>query len=148
MSARVLIVEDNPDNLALMTYLLQAYGHTVLTASDGRHGLEVARRERPDLIICDVQMPGMDGDEVARWFKSDPELRSTPLVAVTALAMVGDRDRLLAAGFDNYLSTPIDSETFVPQVEVFLRTARPAPSQGGAGPGGTSRDGANDPGRQ
>ncbi len=120
MAARVLIIEDNPANLELMTYLLGAYGHTVFTAQDGRRGLEAARREHPDLIICDVQLPEMDGYEVARWLKSDAELRHVPLVAVTALAMVGDRDRVLAVGFDGYLTKPINPETFVRQIEIYL----------------------------
>ena len=74
MSARVLIIEDNPANLELMTYLLGAFGHTVLAAEDGHHGLEAASREQPDLIICDVQLPDIDGYEVARRLESDPEL--------------------------------------------------------------------------
>ena len=124
MSARILIIEDNPANLELMTYLLRAFGHVVLAAEDGRQGLEAACRERPDLIICDVQLPDVDGYEIARWLKNNPELRLTPLVAVTALAMVGDRDRVLAAGFDGYLAKPINPETFVRQMEVFLRPAQ------------------------
>ena len=87
MGARILIIEDNPANLELMTYLLSAFGHTVLTAEDGRQGLATARGEGPDLIVCDIQLPEMDGYEVARWLKSDPDLRTVPLVAVTALAM-------------------------------------------------------------
>ena len=127
MNSRILIIEDNADNLALMTYLLQAFGHTALAAINGQQGIEAARKERPDLIICDVHLPDMDGCEIARWLKSDPELRSTPLVAVTALAMVGDRERLLASGFDSYLSKPIDPEWFVPQMEEFLCTRHLGP---------------------
>src|SRR5262245_54688307 len=104
MPARILIIEDNPTNLDLMTYLLTAFGHTALTAADGEEGLEAVRREVPDLIICDVQLPQMDGYEVARWLKSHPQFRAIPLVAVTALAMVGDRDKMLAAGFDGYIA--------------------------------------------
>jgi two-component system cell cycle response regulator len=121
VSARILVIEDNPANLELMSYLLIAYGHNAVTAADGRQGIEAARRERPDLIVCDVQLPDIDGYEVARWLKSDPDLRTTPLVAVTALAMVGDRDRVLAAGFDGYVAKPINPETFVRQMEVYLR---------------------------
>jgi two-component system cell cycle response regulator len=121
VGARILIIEDNPANLELMTYLLSAFGHTVLTAEDGHRGLEAARGERPDLIVCDVQLPDMDGHEVARWLKSDPQMCATPLVAVTALAMVGDRDRVLAAGFDGYLAKPINPEKFVRQMETYLR---------------------------
>src|SRR5579871_203047 len=120
VSARVLIIEDNAANLELMTYLLSAFGHTVLTADNGHHGLEAAVREQPELIICDLQLPDIDGFELARHLHRDSRLCSIPLVAVTALAMVGDRDRVLAAGFDGYLAKPIDPETFVPQMESFL----------------------------
>lgn len=125
----ILVIEDNATNLELMTYLLQAFGHTPLSAGDGETGLEIARREIPDLIICDVQMPGIDGYEVARRLKSDPALRAIPLVAVTALAMVGDRDKVLAAGFDGYIAKPIDPETFVRQAEAFLQPGQRAASQ-------------------
>src|SRR5258708_33383203 len=120
MPARILLIEDNPANLELMTYLLKAFGYTAFTARDGAEGLAAMRRDAPDLIICDVQLPVMDGLEVARHVKSDPILRTIPLVAVTALAMGGDRDRILAAGFDGYVSKPINPETFVRQVEAFL----------------------------
>lgn len=133
MGVRVLVIEDNPANLELMTYLLSAFGHTVLAAENGQQGLDAARREHPDLIICDVQLPDIDGYDVARWLKSNPELRSTPLIAVTALAMVGDRERVLAAGFDGYFVKPINPEMFVPQIETFLapgqRTTRPVPNE-------------------
>ena len=126
MPARILIIEDNPTNLDLMTYLLQAFGHAPLTAWDGEEGLEAACREAPDLIICDVQLPKVDGYEIARWLKSHPHLCTLPLVAVTALAMVGDRDKVLAAGFDGYIAKPISPDTFVGEVEEFLQFgARP-----------------------
>jgi len=120
MSARILIIEDNPTNLDLMTYLLNAFGYTTLTAQDGEEGLETVGREVPDLIICDIQLPTMDGREVARRLKSHPQFHRIPLVAVTALAMVGDRARLLAAGFDGYIAKPLSPETFVQEVEKFL----------------------------
>lgn len=129
MPARILVIEDNPTNLDLMTYLLTAFGHTPLTAPDGEIGLAIVQAERPDLIICDIQLPIMDGYEIARWLKSHPELRNIPLVAVTALAMVGDRDKVLAAGFNGYIAKPIDPQTFVGQVERFLtHTPSPLPS--------------------
>jgi two-component system cell cycle response regulator len=132
MPARILVIEDNPANLDLMTYLLKAFGYAPLTAADGAEGLEVVRREVPDLVICDVQLPQMDGYEVARWLKSHPSLCTIPLVAVTALAMVGDRDKLLAAGFDGYIAKPINPETFVGEVEQFLQLGQyslPLPPQ-------------------
>jgi len=104
----------------LMTFLLKSFGHTPVVARDGVEGLALARREPLDLIICDVQMPAMDGYEVARRLKSDPRLRQIPLVAVTALAMVGDRDKMLAAGFDGYIAKPIAPRTFVKEVETYL----------------------------
>jgi two-component system cell cycle response regulator len=120
MPARILIIEDNPANLELMSYLLHAFGHDALIASDGQEGLEAAQRELPDLIICDVELPKINGLEVVRRLKSDLALRWIPLVAVTAFAMVGDRDRMLAAGFDGYIPKPIAPEKFVGQVEAFL----------------------------
>lgn len=120
MSARILVIEDNPANLELMTYLLKAFGYTTLTARDGEEGLEVASNESPDLIVCDVQLPKVNGYEVARQLKANPSLKLIPLIAVTAFAMVGDRDKVLAAGFDGYLAKPINPETFVGEVVAFL----------------------------
>lgn len=120
MPARILVIEDNFANLELMAYLLKVFGHSVLTATNGEEGLAVARRELPDLMVCDVQMPRMDGYEVVRRIKDDSTTRAIPLIAVTALAMVGDRDKVLAAGFDGYIAKPIDPERFVADVESFL----------------------------
>lgn len=119
-AGRILVIEDNPQNLELMTYLLQAFGYTTLTAANGEEGLAIVRQEMLDLIICDVHLPKMDGHEVARKLKKDPMYRRIPLVAVTALAMVGDRDKVLASGFDGYIDKPIQPEEFVKQVESFL----------------------------
>jgi two-component system cell cycle response regulator len=119
MTARVLVVEDNPANLQLMLYLLRAFGHEATAAQDGVSGLSCAQTTRFDLILCDVQMPGIDGYEFARRFKAGPGLRP-PLVAVTALAMVGDKEKLIAGGFDGYISKPITPETFVSEIECFL----------------------------
>ncbi|TMQ01574.1 MAG: response regulator [Verrucomicrobia bacterium] len=121
MPARVLIIEDNLANLELMTYLLVAFGHVPLTTQNGEEGLAAARRETPDVIVCDIQLPGIDGYSVARQIKAEAALRAIPVVAVTALAMVGDREKALASGFDGYVSKPIDPETFVAHVESFLR---------------------------
>jgi two-component system, cell cycle response regulator len=126
--ARVLVVEDQKENLDLMAYLLRAFGHEVLTAADGAEGLEAARRERPDLMVIDIQMPVMDGLELVAAVKGDAALAPIPAVGVTAFAMVGDRDRILAAGFDGYLSKPIDATSFVADLEVFLpRSPDPTP---------------------
>jgi two-component system cell cycle response regulator len=118
--AHILIIEDNAANLELMTYLLDAFGHTVRVAYDGAEGLAAIEADPPDVIVCDVQLPKLDGFEVARRLKGNPALSHIPLVAVTALAMVGDRDRILASGFDGYIAKPIEPEQFVHQVEAFL----------------------------
>ena len=121
METRILVIEDNEVNLELMRFLLTAHGYTVLAAYDGEEGLDIARRELPDLILCDLQMPGMDGYQVAQQVKGTPALQHIPMVAVTAYAMVGDRDKVLSAGFDGYFAKPIAPETFVQQVEAFLK---------------------------
>ncbi|HEV7815160.1 MAG TPA: diguanylate cyclase, partial [Janthinobacterium sp.] len=129
MPARILIIEDNPTNMELMVYLLQAFGYTPLMAHDGEEGVKVARREVPDLIICDVHLPKLDGYGVVAELKKDPVLKTVPALAVTALAMVGDRERLLAAGFDGYIGKPIEPDTFVTQLESFLPAALSAPAK-------------------
>ena len=117
----ILIIEDHPDNLELMSYLLSAFGYSAVTASDGLAGVDRARSGNIELILCDIQLPGIDGFEVARRLKQDEGLRPIPLVAITALAMVGDRERAMAAGFDGYIPKPINPETFVASVEAFLK---------------------------
>jgi len=119
------VIEDNPTNLQLMVYLLAAFGHEALEAHEGVEGVEKARRERPDLILLDIHMPRMDGYEVSRILRGDPECRQIPIVAVTALAMVGDRERILASGFSGYISKPLDPETFATQVQGYLGAAHP-----------------------
>jgi two-component system cell cycle response regulator len=125
MPARILVVEDNPNNLELMDFLLGAFGHRALLAHDGEEGLEIARRQPVDLVLVDLQMPRMDGFELLRRLRAEPGWRA-PLIAVTALAMVGDREKILAAGFDGYVAKPIAPETFVAEVERFLVPERPA----------------------
>ncbi|HLK59504.1 MAG TPA: response regulator [Chthonomonadaceae bacterium] len=127
MEQRILIIEDNTSNLELMIYLLQAFGYTLLTARSGEEGLEILRREELQLVLCDISMVGMDGYEVARHLKADPSLRTLPLVAVTALAMLGDCEHILATGFDGYIAKPIEPETFVAQMQGFLGATAPPP---------------------
>lgn len=122
---KILVIEDNPANLELATYLLRAFGHETRSASNGEEGIMRARSEPADLIICDLQMPGMSGFEVARALKADPVLNRIPLIAVTAYAMLGDREKALAAGFDGYVAKPIDPQRFLPQVEKFLPPSAP-----------------------
>jgi len=118
--ARILVIEDNPINLELMTYLLSAWGHTPLVATDGDAGLALARSARPELVVCDIQMPGIDGYEFARQLRADPRLRDLPLVAVTAYAMVGDSEKARAAGFDLHIAKPIDPERFIAAIAGLL----------------------------
>jgi CheY-like chemotaxis protein len=121
LTRRILIIEDNAVNLELITYLLKAFNYDVITADDGSKGIELVQQEKIDLIICDVHLPKFDGYEVARFLKHHPQLHTIPLVAVTALAMVGDRDKVLSAGFDGYISKPINPEMFVKQVDSFIQ---------------------------
>ena len=118
--ARILVIEDHPDNRELVRYLLTAYGHTVLEAATGEEGLVTAGRDLPDFILCDIQLPGISGDDVVRALKADPNTAAIPVIAVTSFAMVGDREARLAVGFDGYLSKPIDPDTFVPTISAML----------------------------
>jgi CheY-like chemotaxis protein len=118
--ARMLVVEDQAENLDLMVYLLNAFGHETLVAHNGAEGVTVVNQDRPDLVVMDLQMPVMDGYEAASLIKADPALSAIPLIAVTAYAMVGDRDRIMTAGFDGYLTKPIDPQVFVRELERHL----------------------------
>ena len=118
---RILVVDDNAANLDLMLYLLRSFGHDPEGKTDAIAALESARTGNFELVLADILMPDMDGYEFARRFKADATLASTPLVAVTALAMPADRKRADEAGFDGYITKPIDPRTFVSQVEAFLR---------------------------
>jgi two-component system, cell cycle response regulator DivK len=121
--ARILTVEDTEQDLELMTYLLHASGHTVIAAMTGERGLELARLERPDLIVLDVQLPDIDRYQVLAQLRADRLLVVAPVVAVTAYAMVGDRDNALAAGFDAYLPKPIDPVSFGRDIDAQLPAA-------------------------
>jgi CheY-like chemotaxis protein len=121
MVARILIIEDNQANLDLMVYLLNKKGYHILTAMDGEVGLKLCFDELPDLILCDIQIPKIDGFEVIRRIKSMNNALSTiPIIAITAYAMVGDKEKILSTGCDGYISKPIEPEVFVSQVESFL----------------------------
>ena len=110
---KILIVEDEPDSLEVATLLLQMYEVDVITATNGREGLEQARKHQPRFIISDLSMPEMSGWEMVHHLKDDRSTMHIPVVALTAHAMTGDRERALAAGFHNYLSKPLRPETFV-----------------------------------
>ena len=105
--ATVLIVEDNPANMTLASFLLQSAGYTVLTAADAEAGLTVAREAQPNLILMDIQLPGMDGLAATALLKRDTTTRAIPVIALTALAMKGDEERIRAAGCDGYIAKPL-----------------------------------------
>ena len=111
--AKVLIVEDNPSNMTLAVFLLESAGHSVLTATDAETGLTLARDEQPDLILMDIQLPGMDGLKATIRLKRDAATRAIPVIALTAQAMKGDEERILAAGCDAYLAKPVRAEELI-----------------------------------
>jgi len=120
VTARIAIIEDNQANLELVKYLLECSGYAVSVARDGRQGVALVTQIRPDLVICDLQMPALDGYEVLKLLRQDPALAQVPVIAVTAFSMPNDRQKVLTAGFDGYISKPIEPETFVSQVGAFL----------------------------
>ena len=110
--ARVLVVEDNPTNMKLAITLLEAAGHSVLMAADAEAGLTLAREELPHLILMDIQLPGIDGLEATMQLKRDEATRAIPVIALTALAMKGDEERIRAAGCDGYIAKPMRYKEF------------------------------------
>jgi two-component system cell cycle response regulator DivK len=118
--ALILIVEDNPRNLKLARDVLEFAGYRTLDARDAEEGVRLAALHLPDLILMDVQLPGMDGDEALRLLRGSRTTRDIPVVAVTAFAMTTDRDRLLAEGFQGYLTKPISVADFADQVGRFI----------------------------
>lgn len=125
MKTRILIIEDNEQNLYMETFLLEKCGYEVIQARDGPEGLEMAGRLEPALIVLDIQLPLMDGHEVARRLKEQPETRDIPIVVVTSYAMPKDRERVLANGCEGYIEKPIDPDTFVSEIERYLPTPPP-----------------------
>jgi len=122
MKEKILIVEDNPLNMRLLEMVLRARNYTLLKATDGKEALDMAMREQPDLIIMDMQLPKMNGLEVTRKLREMPAFNHTPIIAVTASAMKGDREKLLEAGCDAYLSKPINTRQLPEMIaEMLLR---------------------------
>ena len=124
--ATILVVEDNPDNMFLTVMLLESAGHTVLSAVDAEAGLTLARSEGPDLIdliLMDIQLPGMDGLEATALLKRDEATRAIPVIALTALAMKGDEERIRAAGCDGYIAKPLAYRDFLATISAYLATA-------------------------
>ena len=120
MAKTALIVEDNALNLKLMRDLLEASGIATLQTKDGKEALELARQHRPDVILMDIQLPDVSGLDVTRWIKADPELKHIPVIAVTALALRGDEERVREAGCDAYITKPISVTNFLEVVRRYL----------------------------
>jgi two-component system cell cycle response regulator DivK len=117
---RILLVEDNEDNSQLVRFLLERAGYQVLDARTGQQGLDMARQEKPDLILMDLSLPEMDGWTAARELKADPQTAGIPTFALTAHTLPGDRKRALDSGFDGYLSKPINVQTFAESITDYL----------------------------
>ena len=113
---KILLVEDNEVNRRLAGFLLRSHGYEVREATSGAAAFEMVERERPDLIVMDIQLPGMDGLEITRRLKEQPATADIPVVAVTSFAMKGDREKALAAGCAGYVTKPIDKNTFIKEV--------------------------------
>ena len=127
MPLKALLIEDNENNRYLLSLLLEHAGFTVVSAVNGKSGLDMARLEAPDLILLDIQMPEMDGYQVAAILKSDPVLERIPIIGVSSFAMPGDRERAMRAGFAGYIEKPVDPEQFGQSVRAILGgTAGPA----------------------
>ena len=122
---RILYIEDNFQNRRLVKRLLSKKGYEIIEAEDGLQGIAIAAREKPDLILMDINLPGIDGMEATSRLKSSRDLSHIPIVAVTAQAMRGDRERIMAAGCDDYLQKPIDNEQLINTVRRFIGTPEP-----------------------
>jgi len=123
--ARILVIEDNPANLKLATLLLRNAGHTVLAAVDAEMGLTIARGERPDLILMDIQLPEMDGLTATALLKQDPVTAGIPVIAVTAMAMTADRQKTKDAGCDGYISKPLRYRELYASIDFLLGISGP-----------------------
>jgi len=120
MSKKVLVIEDNEQNLYLITFILEKHGYQVFPAHDGQSGIDLVNQVSPDLILLDIQLPGMNGYQVAEKLREMYGGQKIPIIAVTSYAMVGDKEKALAAGCTGYVTKPINPETIIPYIESFL----------------------------
>jgi len=120
MKAKILCIEDNEQNLYLVTFLLTSKGYEVLQAREGQEGIDIAMRSKPDLILLDIQLPSMNCYAVARTLRTNPDLLMVPIVAAKSSAMVGDREKVLNSGCSGFIEKPINPDTFLAQVEGYL----------------------------
>lgn len=117
---KILVVEDNENNMYLMRFMLQKAGYHVIEARDGKTGVEIALKEKPDLILMDMQLPIMDGYQASKKIRESEDMKEIPIIAVTSYAMVGDREKSLNAGCTAYLEKPINPEIFMQQINKYL----------------------------
>jgi two-component system, cell cycle response regulator DivK len=120
MVKNILIIEDNEQNIYLMTFLLEKNGYKVTQARTGIEGIRLAREFHPDAILLDIQLPELDGYGVAKELRNHPSLNQVPIIAVTSYAMVGDKERILAAGATGYIEKPIDPNMFIQQLQEYM----------------------------
>jgi two-component system cell cycle response regulator DivK len=121
MSKRILVIEDQEDNRQIVRDLVTASGYELIEATTGEEGLEVAAREWPDLILMDIQLPGIDGYEVTRRIKADLKLRKIPIIAVTSYALSGDDKKAFAAGCDGYVTKPFSPRLLLAKIKEYLK---------------------------
>lgn len=120
MTGKILYIEDNDQNFYLVSFILNTQGQTVLRARDGKEGIDMAMKDRPGLILLDIQLPVMDGYAVARELRKISDINTVPIVALTSYAMAGDREKALAAGCTGYIEKPINPKTFTRQIGQYL----------------------------
>jgi len=120
MKSKVMVIEDNEQNMYMITYLLESYNYEVIQSFNGIDGIKKVKEEKPDIILLDIHLPEMDGYNIAREIKKNEELKNIPIIAVTAYAMMGDKEKAIDAGAIGYIEKPIDPDTFVSQMEAFL----------------------------
>jgi two-component system, cell cycle response regulator DivK len=122
MKKKVLIIEDNEQNMYMLTYLLESENYEIIQAFNGTSGINAAKSNKPDIILLDIQLPEMDGYAVAVKLKENEELKNIPIIAVTSYAMPGDKEKAIESGATGYIEKPINPDTFISQMESFLTT--------------------------
>ena len=120
MKRKILIIEDNEQNMYLMTFLLESYGYEIVQAYNGKDGIRLAKELKPKVILLDIQLPEINGYQVAEEIRKDSSLTGVPIIAVTSFAMAGDKERALAAGATGYIEKPVNPDTFVSQLQDYL----------------------------
>ena len=120
MQSKILIIEDNEQNMYLMTFLLESHGYDIVQADNGKDGIHRAKEIQPDAILLDIQLPELNGYQVAEELRKDHSLGNIPIIAVTSYAMPGDKEKILAAGAAGYIEKPINPESFISQLQEYL----------------------------